>query len=128
MLPNIDLTTTASYKYLADHYIDVVSQSLKGLFDADSERFAKFSLQFENILLDYSKNRIDDETIALLLQLAKECSLNKAIDAMFSGEKINATEGRPVLHIALRNRSNTPIYVEGKNVMDDVNRVLDQMK
>jgi glucose-6-phosphate isomerase len=128
MLPNIDFTTTQAYKYLADHYIDVVAKSLKGLFDADSERFAKFSVQFEDILLDYSKNRVTDETIALLLQLAKECSLNEAIKAMFSGEVINATEGRPVLHIALRNRSNTPILVDGKDVMPDVNSVLQHMK
>src|ERR1700761_5580060 len=128
MLPNIDFTTTQSYKYLADHYIDIVSKSLKELFETDKQRFAKFSLQFEDILLDYSKNRIEDETIALLLQLARECSLNQAVEAMFSGEKINATEGRPVLHVALRNRSNTPIYVDGKDVMPDVNRVLEQMK
>jgi glucose-6-phosphate isomerase len=128
MLPNIDFTTTQSYKYLADHYIDIVSKSLKELFDTDNERFTKFSLRFEDILLDYSKNRIDDETIALLLQLARECSLNKAVEAMFSGDKINATEGRPVLHVALRNRSNTPVMVDGKDVMPDVNRVLNQMK
>lgn len=128
MLPNTDFTTTQSYKYLADHYIDIVSKSLKELFDTDNQRFKKFSIQFEDILLDYSKNRIDDQTIALLIQLAKECSVNKAIEAMFSGEKINATEGRPVLHIALRNRSNKPIYVDGKDVMPDVNKVLDQMK
>jgi len=128
MLPKIDFTTTQSYKYLADHYIDVVSESLKGLFDSDNERFAKFSVQFEEILLDYSKNRITDQTIALLLQLAKECRLNDAIHAMFSGEVINVTEGRPVLHIALRNRSNTPILVDGKDVMPDVNKVLQHMK
>src|SRR6201995_5593314 len=104
MLPNIDFTTTQSYKYLADHYIDIVSKSLKELFETDKQRFAKFSLQFEDILLDYSKNRIDDETIALLIQTAKECMLKDAIDAMFSGEVINMTEGRPVLHIALRNQ------------------------
>ena len=128
MLPNTDFTTTQAYKYLADHYIDIVPQSLKGLFDVDSDRFSKFSLQFEDMLLDYSKNRIDEQTVALLMQLARECSVNKAIDAMFSGEVINATEGRPVLHIALRNRSNTPILVEGKDVMPEVNRVLEQMK
>ncbi|MFI5139762.1 MAG: glucose-6-phosphate isomerase [Sphingobacteriales bacterium] len=128
MLPNTDFTTTKAYKYLTDHYIDIVSQSLKELFETDDQRFKKFSLQFEDILLDYSKNRIDEQTVALLMQLAKECSVNKAIDAMFSGERINATEGRPVLHIALRNRSNTPIYVDGKDVMPDVNRVLGQIK
>ncbi len=128
MLPNTDFTTTQAYKYLADHYIDIAAKSLKVMFETDNERFAKFSLKFEDILLDYSKNRIDDETVALLIQLARECSVNKAIEAMFSGEKINATEGRPVLHIALRNRGNSPILVDGKDVMPDVNRVLEQMK
>ena len=128
MLPNIDFTTTQSYKYLADHYIDVVAENLKDFFKSDNQRFTKFSTQFEDILLDYSKNRITDETLALLMQLARECMLNKAIEAMFSGEVINATEHRPVLHIALRNRSNNPIYVDGKDVMPDVNRVLEQMK
>ena len=128
MLPKIDFTGTQSYKYLTDHYIDIVSQSLKDLFETDHQRFAKFSLQFEDILFDYSKNRIGEQTIALLMQLARECSLNEAIVSMFSGEKINATEGRPVLHTALRNRSNTPVYVDGKDVMPDVNRVLAQMK
>ena len=128
MLPNIDFTTTQAYKYLADHYIDIVAENLKDLFKTDNQRFTKFSTQFEDILLDYSKNRITDETFALLMQLAKECMVNKAIEAMFSGEVINATEHRPVLHIALRNRSNTPIYVDGKDVMPDVNRVLEQMK
>jgi glucose-6-phosphate isomerase len=128
MLPNTDFTTTQAYKYLTDHYIDIASKNLKDLFEADKQRFVKFSLQFDNILLDYSKNRIDDETVALLIQLARECSVNKAIASMFSGEKINATEGRPVLHVALRNRSNTPIYVDGKDVMPEVNRVLRQME
>jgi glucose-6-phosphate isomerase len=128
MLPSTDFTATQSYKYLTDHYIDMVSKSLKGLFDADAERFEKFSLQFDDILVDYSKNRIDEETLALLIQLARECGVNDAIAAMFSGEQINVTEGRPVLHVALRNRSNTPILVDGKDVMPDVNRVLAQMK
>lgn len=128
MLPNIAFTSTQSYKYLTDHYIDIVSKSLKELFESDNQRFEKFSLQFEEILLDYSKNRIDEQTLALLQQLARECGVNKAIEAMYSGEEINVTEGRPVLHIALRNRSNTPVYVDGKDVMPDVNRVLDHMK
>ncbi len=128
MLPNINFTTTQSYKYLTDHYIDIVGESLKGLFESDNQRFAKFSVQFEDILLDYSKNRITDQTIALLLQLAKECRLNDAIKAMYSGDIINATEGRQVLHIALRNQSNTPILVDGKDVMPDVNNVLQHMK
>ena len=128
MLPSIDFTTTQSYKYLSDHYIDIVSKNLKDLFETDADRFEKFSLQFEDILVDYSKNRIDEETLALLIQLARECGVSEATKAMFSGEIINVTEGRPVLHVALRNRSNTPILVDGKDVMPDVNRVLDQMK
>jgi len=128
MLPNTDFTSTQSYKYLTNHYIDILTKSLKELFEADNQRFDKFSLQFEDILLDYSKNRVDEETLALLIQLARECGVNKAIEAMFSGEKINVTEDRPVLHIALRNRSNSPVYVDGKDVMPDVNRVLQHMK
>jgi glucose-6-phosphate isomerase len=128
MLPNIDFTSTQSYKYLTNHYIDILTISLKELFEADNQRFNKFSLQFEDILLDYSKNRIDEETVALLIQLARECGVNKAIEAMFSGEKINVTEDRPVLHVALRNRSNKSVYVDGKDVMPDVNRVLQHMK
>jgi len=128
MLPNIDFTATEAYKYLADHFIDITSKNLKDLFKTDNQRFNKFSIEFNDILVDYSKNRIDDETVALLIQLAKECRVKEAAEAMFSGEIINATEKRPVLHIALRNRSNKPIYVDGKDVMPDVNRVLDHMK
>jgi glucose-6-phosphate isomerase len=128
MLPTTNFTSTQSYKYLTDHFIDITSKSLKDLFESDNQRFQKFSLQFEDILLDYSKNRIDKQTIALLLQLARECGVIKAVEAMYSGEKINVTEGRPVLHIALRNRSNTPVYVDGKDVMPDVNSVLAHMK
>jgi glucose-6-phosphate isomerase len=128
MLPNIDFTTTEAYKYLADHFVDIAPKHMRDFFKTDSQRFEKFSLLFEDILFDYSKNRIDDQTIALLIQLAKECRVKEAAQAMFAGEKINVTENRPVLHIALRNQSNTPIYVDGKDVMPDVNRVLQQMK
>jgi glucose-6-phosphate isomerase len=128
MLPNIDFTSTQSFKYLTDHFIDIVSKSLKELFETDNQRFEKLSLQFEDILLDYSKNRVDDETVALLIQLARECGVNKAIEALFKGDRINVTEDRPVLHVALRNRSNTPVYVDGKDVMPDVNGVLAHMK
>jgi glucose-6-phosphate isomerase len=128
MLPTINFTETKAYTYLADHFIDISDKSLKDLFEADKDRFEKFSILFGDILLDYSKNRVDDTTMALLFQLARECKLDEAIKAMFSGEVINQTEGRPVLHIALRNQSNQAIEVGGKNVMDDVNRVLDKMK
>src|SRR5476651_1163470 len=128
MLPNIDFTTTAAYKYLTDHFIDIAAIDLKALFKADNDRFKKFSLQFEDILVDYSKNRVTDETVALLIQLARERRLKDAVDAMFAGEKIKATEGRQVLHTALRNQSNTPVLVDGKDVMPDINAVLQQMK
>ncbi|MBS7566113.1 glucose-6-phosphate isomerase [Mucilaginibacter sp. Bleaf8] len=128
MLPNINFTTTQAYQYLTDYFSELESKHLKELFDADKQRFEKFSVQFEDFLFDYSKNRIDDKAIALLVQLAKECRLNEAIEAMFSGQPINVTENRPVLHTALRNQSNVPVYVEGKDVMPDVNAVLQHMK
>ncbi|MGE6218711.1 glucose-6-phosphate isomerase [Nubsella zeaxanthinifaciens] len=128
MLPKINFTTTKAYQYLADHYIDINQTDMKSLFAEDPERFNKFSILFEDILVDYSKNRITDETMALLVQLAKECKLDEAIKAMFSGEKINETEGREVLHIALRNQSNTPIFADGKDVMPEVNAVLAKME
>ncbi len=128
MLPKINFITTDTYKYLTDHFISINEVSLKDLFTQDKERFKKFSILFNDILVDYSKNRINDTTIALLVQLAKECQLDKAIKAMYSGEKINATEDRPVLHIALRNQSNEPILVEGKDVMPEVNAVLAKME
>jgi len=128
MLPKIDFTTTSAYQYLTDHFISINETSLKQLFAQDGERFKKFSILFEDILVDYSKNRIDDTTMALLIQLAKECKLDEAIKAMYSGEVINQTEGRPVLHIALRNQGNKAILVDGKDVMPDVNAVLAKME
>ena len=128
MLPTINFTETQAYKYLADHFIDINTKNLKELFAEDPERFQKFTILFDDILLDYSKNRINDTTMALLVQLAKECKLDEAIKAMYGGEAINHTENRPVLHIALRNQSNTPILVDGKDVMPEVNRVLEKMK
>ncbi|RZK40475.1 MAG: glucose-6-phosphate isomerase [Pedobacter sp.] len=128
MLPKIDFTSTAAYKYLTDHFININETDLKQLFAEDPGRFDKFSFLFEDILFDLSKNRIDSTTIALLVQLAKECKLDEAIEAMYSGAKINQTEDRPVLHIALRNQSNSPIIVEGKDVMPDVNAVLTKME
>ncbi len=128
MLPTINFTETQAYKYLADHFIDINTKNLKELFAEDPERFQKFTILFDDILLDYSENRINDTTMALLVQLAKECKLDEAIKAMYGGEAINQTENRPVLHIALRNQSNTPILVDGKDVMPEVNRVLEKMK
>ncbi|MVN92587.1 glucose-6-phosphate isomerase [Mucilaginibacter aquatilis] len=128
MLPNIDFTTTQAYEYLTDYFPELEPKQLKDLFISDLQRFSKFSIYFEDMLFDYSKNRIDDKVIALLIQLAKECRLNEAIAAMFNGDAINVTEGREVLHTALRNQSNTPVMVDGKDVMPDVNAVLQHMK
>ncbi|MFD1771456.1 glucose-6-phosphate isomerase [Sphingobacterium suaedae] len=128
MFPNVDFTTTQAYKYLADHYISINEKSIKDLFAEDPQRFEKFSRQFDDILLDFSKNRINDETFALLMQLAKECRLEEAIQSMFNGERINVTEGRQVLHTALRNQSEQPVIVDGEDVMPKVKAVLAHMK
>lgn len=128
MLPKIDFTTTQAYQYLADHFISINEHSIKDLFANDPERFQKFHLFLGDILFDYSKNRIDEQTMALLFQLARECKLNDAIEAMFSGEKINETENRAVLHTALRNRSDKPVITDGADVMPDIRAVLDRMK
>jgi glucose-6-phosphate isomerase len=128
MLPKIDFTTTQAFKYLADHFITINESTIKELFAADPERFGKFSVYLGDILLDYSKNRINEETMALLIQLARECQLKDAIEAMFNGEKINETEGRAVLHTALRNQSGNPVMTDGKDVMPEINAVLERMK
>lgn len=128
MFPTINFTETEAYKYLADHFISINEKNLKQLFTEDPARFEKFSLLFEDILVDYSKNRIDDTTIALLIQLARECKLDEAIKAMFTGEKINETEGRQVLHVALREPANGKIIIDGKNIVTDVHAVLAKME
>ncbi len=101
---------------------------MKDLFFNDQTRFQKHSIRFEDILFDYSKNIFTENTLELLLQLVKDCNVEAARDAMFSGEKINETEDRAVLHTALRNVSNHPVLLDGKDVMPEVNRVLGQMK
>ncbi|CAL1240584.1 glucose-6-phosphate isomerase [Candidatus Methylocalor cossyra] len=101
---------------------------MRDLFAADPQRFDRFSLRLGDLLFDYSKNRITEKTLELLLELARQAGLAAKIEAMFRGERINVTEGRAVLHVALRNRSNRPILLDGENVMPEVNRVLDQMR
>ncbi|RXF67616.1 glucose-6-phosphate isomerase [Arcticibacter tournemirensis] len=128
MLPKVNFTETKSYQYLTDHFIEISEKHLRDLFKEDPHRYEKFSLKFNEILLDYSKNRIDETTIALLIQLAKECGLKEAIEAMFTGEVINETEGRAVLHTALRNQWNEPVKVDGVDVMPEVNEVLRKME
>jgi glucose-6-phosphate isomerase len=106
----------------------VGQRPMRDLFEADPSRFPTFSLRLNDLLLDYSKNRIDGDTMGLLEALAIQAGVPEARDAMFAGERINRTERRPVLHVALRNRSNRPVLVDGENVMPHVNAVLDKMK
>ncbi|MDD5271667.1 MAG: glucose-6-phosphate isomerase [Methylovulum sp.] len=122
------LTTSKAWSALQDHYHHIQNVALRDAFAQDPQRHAKFSLTFNDILFDYSKNRIDDETLPLLIELAKHQGLEAKINAMFSGEAINTTEHRAVLHTALRNRGNIPVYVDGQDVMPDVNRVLAKMR
>ncbi|MFZ2450840.1 MAG: glucose-6-phosphate isomerase [Methylovulum miyakonense] len=122
------LTTSKAWSALQDHYQRIHNFALRDAFEQDPQRHNKFSLTFNDILFDYSKNRINDETLPLLIDLAKHVGLEAKINAMFSGEAINTTERRAVLHTALRNRSNKPVYVDGKDVMPDVNRVLAKMR
>lgn len=128
MLPTVNPITTKAWKALEAYFAEFNGTQIKDLFAKDEKRFEKYSLQFEDILLDFSKNIVDDKVRSLLVELAEECGLKAAIKSEFSGEKINQTENRSVLHVALRNRSNTPILVDGKDVMPEVNEVLDQMK
>jgi glucose-6-phosphate isomerase len=128
MFPSIDPTKTQAVETLDEHYEQIKGTHLKKMFAHDPDRFKRLSVQFEDILLDYSKNRITDKTMHLLMDLARECKLEEAIAAMFGGEKINFTEGRSVLHVALRNRSNSHVTVGGEDVMPEINRVLAQMK
>ena len=122
------LTKMRAWKKLHEHYKHVKNVQMRDLFDADNERAEKYTLQLDNLLFDYSKNRFTDRTLKHLFRLARDCKVEENIKAMFRGDKINFTENRSVLHIALRNRDNTPIYSDGKNVMPDINAVLNKMK
>ena len=128
MLQKIDPTKTNAWKNLALHHSKIKDIHMRDLFDQDSDRASRFSAHFDDILVDFSKNRITEETMSLLFDLARETHVAEAIEKMFSGDRINETENRAVLHIALRNRSNSPIYVDGKDVMPEVNAVLRQME
>ena len=127
-MKNINPTNTQAWKALEAHQSQLANTTIADLFKQEKNRFNDYSLNFENqILVDFSKNKINQETLKLLRQLAKESALDEAINAMFTGEKINRTENRAVLHTALRDRSNTPVYVDGKDVMPEVNAVLAKM-
>ncbi|KAL7534031.1 hypothetical protein ACHAWF_004702 [Thalassiosira exigua] len=122
------IESTPAWKALAAHHAATSSLHVRDLFAADPSRFDEMSLKFEDLLLDYSKNCVTSETMKLLYQLAADADVQGKAKKMYAGEKINATEGRAVLHVALRNRSNAPIYVDGKDVMPGVNEVLAKIK
>ena len=122
------INKSSSWKALNSHFEEIKSIHMRDLFSNDNDRFNKYHIQYEDFLVDFSKNRITDKTLNLLLSLAKEAKLEDWRDRLFSGDKINFTENRSALHIALRNRSNNPILLDGKDIMPNVNKVLSQMK
>jgi glucose-6-phosphate isomerase len=128
MFPKTNPTTTPSWTALQQHFEYMKNVHMKELFAADSARFDRFSLNLPGILFDYSKNNITSDTLSFLIHLANDCKLQEAIAAMFAGEKINETEGRAVLHTALRNFSGKPVLVDGNDIMPEVFRVQAQMK
>ncbi len=123
-----DLTTSDAWAALTRHADAMAGQHLRDLFDRDPARFETFSLRLDDLLVDFSKGRVTAETMALLFDLARTIDVEAWRDAMFAGDKINVTEGRAVLHVALRNRANDPIEVDGQDVMPEVNAVLDKMR
>ena len=128
MLKRIDPSKTNAWKELSEHFNKMKVIHMRDLFDEDPTRFSRFSIQFEDILVDFSKNVLKEETLNLLLKLAEETDVKDAIEKMFSGEKINETENRAALHTALRNRTNIPVIVDGKDIMPEINAVLNQVK
>ncbi len=128
MLQSINPTQTAAWSALEAHATEMKKTTIAALFEQDAARFNSFSINFDQILFDYSKNLITAETVEKLVALANDCALQDGIDKMFGGDAINATEGRAVLHTALRNRSNTPVLVDGEDVMPAVNAELAKMK
>jgi glucose-6-phosphate isomerase len=121
------LTDMPAWQALVEQYEKTKESRLRDLFEQDPERSSRMSLEAAGLFLDYSKNRVDDETLLRLVALADAVGLRQAIEDMFSGKPVNETEGRSVLHVALRNRSNTPILVNGEDVMPDVSAVLEKM-
>ena len=122
------LTESPAWRALAAHSETMLAVHVRDLFAADHRRFERFSLELGDVLVDYSKNRVTEETMRLLFDLARQARVFEWRDRMFAGEKINRTEDRAVLHVALRNRSNRPILVDGKDVMPEVNAVLAKMR
>jgi glucose-6-phosphate isomerase len=127
-LPNVNPTQTPAWQKLRQHFESTRNVQMADLFAQNPGRYGQFALCFEDMLADVSKNILTDETLPLLRELADQCRLPEAIEALFTGKAINATEGRAVLHVALRNRANAPILVDGKDVMPEVNEVLRRME
>ncbi|MEX4603185.1 glucose-6-phosphate isomerase [Haemophilus influenzae] len=128
-MKNINPTHTQAWKALEAHKAELSNTTIQDLFKQEKNRFDDYSLTFnDQILVDFSKNNINQTTLSHLRQLAQECALDSAKEAMFTGKKINRTENRAVLHTALRNRANTPVLVDGKDVMPEINAVLAKMK
>ncbi|MDT7830508.1 glucose-6-phosphate isomerase [Pricia sp. S334] len=128
MLPKINPTETSAWKALTEHYHEMKEVQMKDLFSQNPDRFDQMSLILNDILFDYSKNRVTEKTMDLLFELAGECHLKSAIEAMFDGEKINGTEDRAVLHTALRNFSGDPVLTDGEDVMPEVEEKRLRMK
>ncbi len=128
MLPVVNPAETQAWRKLTAHFLEMQAFSVRDAFASDPNRFDKFHLLFEDILVDYSKNSLTEETLTLFWELAEECALRDSIHAMFNGHLINQTEGRAVLHVALRNRGNEPMMAGGEDVMPEVRKVLAQMK
>ena len=128
MLKKINPITTQAWKKLHDLHEQIQPKKMVDMFADDQNRFNRFSIQWDDLLFDFSKNIIDENVFGALIEMAREIELKDAIDKMFTGDKINETENRAVLHTALRNRDNHPIEVDGKDVMPEVNSVLQQMK
>ncbi|MCF6359459.1 MAG: glucose-6-phosphate isomerase [Cyclobacteriaceae bacterium] len=124
----VNPTSTSAWPLLNQHFLESKNNSIQSLFKEGENRFSDFSISFDNLLVDFSKNNITDKTVKLLIELATECGLQESIEALFSGKEINHTEKRAVLHTALRNRSNTPVLVNGVDVMPEINAVLAKMK
>lgn len=128
MLPRIDFCNTQAYKKLSEHFQEMKAWHLRDLFLENPDRFHQFSIELDGLLFDYSKNRINQRTVGLLLQLAEECRLKEAIEAQFSGQPINETEGRAVLHTALRSPTEIPLIVNDRDIKPDIRKVKDQMR
>ena len=128
MLPKINPTTTTAWSALQQHFAEMKNVAMRNLFSNDPNRYYNFSIRFDDIIFDYSKNIISEKTMQLLMQLAEECKVKEGIDAMFNGDIINGTEKRSVLHTALRNFSGQPVFAEGNDVMPGIKKVLQKIK